>query len=277
MSFEQPVGIAGVGLIGGSIALRAREAGLRVAGFDRDSRANVRAFVDIAAASLEDLAMRSGTLVLALPLDATLEAIDVLRRMEPKASLILDVASVKRPVVERARGWRRFVATHPIAGSERTGAAHARADLFEGRTWTYVPAAAGDESQTGAARSFIEAMGGRPIEIGEEEHDRMLALSSHLPQVVASVLGAVLAEREIRPELAGPGLASTLRLAGSPWPLWETILRANGAVLAPAVRDVAERLAQVADELTAGELQRTASSFESANRAYEKLARENAK
>ncbi len=270
MSFGVPLGIAGVGLIGGSIALRAKRRGIAVVGLDRDPVA--AALADSAAPSLEELASRCRTLVLALPIDETLQAIEALRaRTFPQLELVLDVASVKVPVMQRASAWALFAGTHPIAGAERGGAAHAREDLFSGRVWTYVPR---DAARDAAVCAFIETMGSRPFAIDAEQHDRALALTSHLPQLISTALGSMLEESGVRAELGGPGLASTLRLAGSPWGLWETILRANAPAIGEAAREFAGRLAALTEELAAGELPCTASSFESANRAYEKFARE---
>jgi len=259
------LGIAGVGLIGGSIALRARERGIKVIGLD--AQPGNAGLVDRYVDSLEALADASATIVIALPLDATLEAIDVLRRAaHPKLRLVLDVTSVKVPVVERSGGWDIFIATHPIAGAEGSGPRAARSDLFVDRVWTYVPA---DPARDAAVRSFINMMGARPLAIDPAEHDRSLALTSHLPQVVVAALAALLHDRDPSPELAGPGLASTLRLAGSSWELWEPILAANASSLAPALRELGERLTTVAGELEAGTLLLTASYFKSAREAYE--------
>lgn len=265
MSFGVPLGIAGVGLIGGSIALRAREAGIEVIGFDRD--AQCAALLDRRADSLAALADRCRTIVLALPLDATLDAIASLRdRRNGQVTLVLDVASVKVPIALAAAGWQIFVPTHPIAGAEQSGPSAARSDLFVDRVWTYV---ATDRSRDDAVRAFIEGMGARPLPVDAAEHDRVLALTSHLPQVVACALAAMLAERELPSSLAGPGLASTLRLAGSPWGLWEPILRANSAAVALGLRELAQRLQGVADDLEGGTLQRTASYFRSAGAGFD--------
>lgn len=265
MSFGVPLGIAGVGLIGGSIALRARGRGIEVIGFDRDAACT--ALIDRRVDSLEALAEVSRTLVLALPVDATLHAIAALReRPAGPLELVLDVASVKNPIVRSAADWQIFAPTHPIAGAEQSGAAAARGDLFVERVWTYVPT---DRARDAAVRGFIEEMGARPFPIDAGEHDRVLALTSHLPQVVVCALAAMLEERDLPAALAGPGLASTLRLAGSPWELWEPILRANSAAVAQALRELAGRLQGVADDLEAGTLRRTASNFRSARAAFD--------
>jgi prephenate dehydrogenase len=170
------------------------------------------------------------------------------------------------PVVERTAGWKKFVPTHPIAGAEQRGPSAARKDLFENRVWTYVPQ--GDERDA-AVRSFIEAMGARAFPIDADSHDRTLALTSHLPQVVVSALAALLSERAVTADLAGSGLASTLRLAGSPWEIWEPILKANGTAIGAALRELAGRLEGLADDVEAGTLRLSASYFESARTAYD--------
>ena len=270
MSLAGPLGIAGVGLIGGSIALRARTLGVRVVGFDPDPES--RNLVDAQADSLAALAAQVQTLVLATPLDVTLAAIDALRDAPAGGPLrlVIDVASVKGPVVRRARGWAPFVATHPLAGAERSGPGAARGDLFAGRGWAFVPA---DAECNGAVRSFIEAMGARPFEVDADAHDRAVALTSHLPQIVVSTLAAALAEAGAPPDFAGPGLASTLRLAGSPWLLWEPIVRANAAGLAIALRDLGTRFGTLAEQLEAGDVSLVASYFETARASYEAFVR----
>lgn len=265
MSFGGPLGIAGVGLIGGSIALRARARGIDVVGFDRNPAGAGLAGRSVD--SLEALADGARTLVIALPLDATLEAIRILReRVGRDVALVLDVASVKEPVARTAGDWRVFVPTHPIAGTEQSGPAAAREDLFVDRVWTYVPT---DPARDRAVRDFIETMGARPLPIAAREHDEVLALTSHLPQVVVCALAAMLNEHGVPAELAGSGLASTLRLAGSPWELWEPILRANAGSVGQALRELAGRLQGVAEDLEAGTPGRTASYFRDARTAFE--------
>lgn len=269
MSVAAPLGIAGVGLIGGSIALRARALDVRVVGFDPDPAGG--ALVDASADSLAALAAQVQTLILAMPLHATLAAIDELRRLPAEGlRFVFDVASVKGPVVRRARDWTAFVATHPLAGAERSGPGAARADLFSGRSWAYVPA---DAPRDTAVRSFITAMGARPFEVDADAHDRAVALTSHLPQIVVSTLAAALGDAGAPPEFAGPGLASTLRLAGSPWPLWEPIIRANALTLAVALQDLGKRFGTLAEQLEAGDVTLMASYFETARASYEAFVR----
>jgi prephenate dehydrogenase len=250
------IGIAGVGLIGGSVALRAVELGWPVSIFEPDARhrsiACERLGAVAVAASFAELAERSETLVLAAPLDATLAQIADLQRDFPTGlRVVLDTASVKTPVARAAVGLATFVGSHPLAGSERSGPLAARADLFAERLWSYDSAAAPGPSAR--ARDFIAAMGARPVSIASDDHDRVVALTSHLPQVLSSVLAAHLAsgaERDPRVvDFCGTGIRSMLRLAGSSWPLWNAVLRANAVPLAQEVRQLAAILSVVAESL----------------------------
>ncbi len=247
------VGIAGTGLIGASIGLRARETGDRVVGWDPHApnlaSAHRRGAIEEPVASFRDLADGVDVLVLAAPPDSVSEALALLARDPGTATLVLDVASVKARIARAGRGVRTFVATHPIAGSHASGPGAADARLFEGRSWAYDPGAA--SASVVSALAFIERMGGVPIAIDPDEHDRIVAATSHLPQLVSAALGARFGEpgRARALDLSGPGLASMLRLAGSSWPLWETILAANAENVARELRSFADVLAGAARAL----------------------------
>jgi len=250
------IGISGVGLIGGSIARRAATAGWTVGVFDVDGDharyACERLGATFTVPSFAELAACSDVLVLAAPLDATLAQLAELASAPPShLALILDVASVKVPVARAGAALESFVATHPIAGSERSGPAAARADLFEGRVWSYdAEAVAGTRAR---AVSFIEAMGARPVAIASHEHDRIVALTSHLPQLVAVALGAQLGSRlddsDSVAAFCGTGMQSMLRLAGSSWSVWEAVLRANARPVAQEVRTLGNILSDIAEAL----------------------------
>ncbi len=248
--------------------LRARQLGWSVGVFEivpeHRRIALERLGASFAADSLPALAARCEMLALCAPLEATLAALAALAQpvlpgglAEPPAGrglatpeLVVDVASVKLPPARAGAALPAYVPTHPIAGSERSGPAAARADLFLGRVWTYDPAAAA-ASRARAVR-FIEAMGAIPMPIASAEHDRIVALTSHLPQLLSVALGAALDPRLRQPEfiaLSGTGLRSMLRLAGSSWTVWEAVLRANSSALAQEVRGLADILTGVANAL----------------------------
>jgi prephenate dehydrogenase len=248
------IGLFGVGLIGGSIGMRARANGARVLGYDRDPAALAQAHacgaID-AAASEDELTQLADVLILAAHLEPTLEKLAALRReYRPRATLVMDVASVKVPVVAAARGLANFVATHPLAGSERAGARAARADLFEGRSWPYVPS--GEERLDRHAREFIAALGGVPFALSAEEHDRAVGLTSHLPQLLAVAYARLMRDRDVDERLCGPVARELLRISKMSFAMWRDILRANARNIDPGLRELSAALISAADSLESG-------------------------
>jgi prephenate dehydrogenase len=272
------LGIAGVGLIGGSIALRAHAAGATVIGFDHDPDALRAALaagaLDATAPDLTALARRCAVVAIALPVDATLAALAATPALG-QPELVFDVASVKGPVVEAARGLERFVASHPLAGRETGGFAAADGRLFEGRTWAIAPAR--DAGAQARLERLVTQFGARPLIVAAAEHDRLVAISSHLPQLLSVALGAHLAaagDADGRVyDLCGPGMQSMLRLAHSDVALWAPIAQANAGALAEALQAVAAALQATAAGLEVGDLTALAASFEDAHRAVETLER----
>jgi prephenate dehydrogenase len=258
------LGIFGVGLIGGSIGLRARRNGLEVLGYDSDraalEEARAAGAID-AIVTHDELLDRAGVLVIAAHLGATLGEIQrLLEKGGPVCALVLDVASVKAPVLAAARGVQNFVATHPMAGSERSGVGSARADLFEGRPWAYVPA--GDAQLDTRACDFIVSLGGVPLAIGAEEHDRIVAITSHVPQVFAYRYARLLREKEGNAErLCGPVARELLRIAGMNPAMWREIFSANATNIESDLRRLAAELEAAADELSADAGTRAADMF----------------
>ncbi|MFY9738509.1 MAG: prephenate dehydrogenase/arogenate dehydrogenase family protein [Candidatus Cybelea sp.] len=247
------LGIFGVGLIGGSIGLRARRDGLHVIGYDSDPSAlegaRVAGAID-AVESFDELPLRTDVLVLAAPLTATLSEIERLREQrDTVCMLMLDVASVKTPVVAAAHGLKNFVATHPMAGSERSGASNARGDLFDGRPWAYVPTR--DAQLDARACNFIESLGALPLAIGAEDHDRIVAITSHAPQIVAYRYTRLLQEERGAERLCGPVARELLRIASMDPVMWREILSANATNVERDLRRLAAELELAADELAA--------------------------
>ena len=212
--------------------------------------------------------------MLAGPVEATVAQLGELASLRPGPSAVFDVASVKAPVTAAAAAAaiENFVATHPIAGSERSGPAAARADLFAGRTWTYDPSA--NPQALRVVLETVQALGARPFAIGSAEHDRTIALTSHLPQILSVALGSALEERldelQVR-ELCGTGMRSMLRLSDSSWAMWRAVLAANSVSLAQEVRRLAAILGEAAGALETGESDRLRDRFSSAARAVNRL------
>ncbi|MBV9333701.1 MAG: prephenate dehydrogenase/arogenate dehydrogenase family protein [Candidatus Eremiobacteraeota bacterium] len=239
------VGVFGVGAIGGSIGLRARQNGMRVIGADCDS-AVLEAAREVGAIddSLtgDELGKIVNVLVLAPHVGSTLQEIERLKSESGSMpELIVDIASVKMPVVRAASGLANFVATHPMAGTERSGVRAARGDLFEGRTWAYVPS--GDQALDERARTFIESMGAVPFAISAEGHDRAVAIASHVPQIVAWCYATLLRDQGPNAEkLCGPVARELLRISGMSSAMWRDILSANADNIEPNLRNLVKAL-----------------------------------
>jgi prephenate dehydrogenase len=235
------IAVAGLGLIGGSLALALSRRGYRVLGVDRPGplRRARRARAIEGAARLEAALERARVLVLAAPPAANLRLLRRVARLAPGA-VVTDVTSVKRPIAAEAGrlGLRGFVGGHPMAGSEGSGFGAASADLFRGQPWIVVPGA--PPAALRRVLRLVRDVGAHPVVIGAEHHDRVVARISHLPQLVAwALLAAARADPATRRrlQLAGPGFRDMTRLARSPRPLWREILRANRDEVETALRD----------------------------------------
>ena len=225
--------IAGLGLIGGSLGMALRRHGWRVAFYDPavsldDARAAGAA--DDRAETLE-----GDLVVLAAPAGA---AIDLLRSLAGRQGVVTSVASTMAPLVAAATDLH-FVAGHPFAGSEQRGLAAADPDLFTGRPWFV-------EREEPLVMSMIRAAGGEPVVVDPDEHDRIMALTSHLPQVVATALASLL--DGIDPRFVGTGARSMLRLAGSSSDVWQPILEQNEANISAAAEELWNAMRRIGPE-----------------------------
>jgi prephenate dehydrogenase len=242
------VRIVGSGLIGTSIGLGLALKGVGVSMKDLDARAQGLA---------EDLIKNPSNLpvdlvVFATPIGALNSVINGEFEANPKAAFI-DIGSVKSKVkVEVSTSslpLNRFLPTHPMAGREVGGAESARADLFQGRPWI-VDAQGVDGDVVEKASELIELLGGHKIDLDSSEHDKAVALVSHLPQLVASLLAKQLTGGEERwLDLAGAGLRDTTRIAGSDSKLWREIVTANSQALTPLLQSLKTDLAKLIESL----------------------------
>ena len=251
------LGILGTGLIGASIGLRARELGWTVLGCDARG-ANAQAAMARGAIDWimleDDLIAQADVLVIAVPPRATVEVLGRLAQQPPtRAELVLDVASVKQPVVEAGAGVKNFVASHPMAGRERSGPEAADATLFDERPWAYV--SSGDAALDERLTTFVTSLGGKPFAIEAELHDRTVALTSHLPQLVAFAFVDRLLDvpDHVREGLTGPVAGELRRIGASDRALWSEIFALNRDDLAGQARALAATLNAAADALDQGD------------------------
>ncbi len=258
------VAIIGVGLIGGSIGLAARERlGASVTGFDSSeealSAAVRRGAVDRAAASVPDAVADAEAVFVAVPVRALGEAVGLALDSCPSECVVTDVGSTKRSVVA-GHGDARFVGGHPLAGAETTGVEHARPDLFEGATWYLTPTATTSGVLYERLYRLLHSLGARPAAIDPDTHDAILATVSHLPHVLANVLvaqaaGALEAGEERLPA-TGPSFRDATRVAGAASEIWTDIYLFNRDALVRAIEETIMRLREVSDALTAADAAR---------------------
>jgi prephenate dehydrogenase len=260
------VAVAGLGLIGGSIALAY---GAR--GWDRERAARDaarRVGID-ARDSLAEALEGAEVVFAAVPTAETPRALIEISAAAPGA-LLTDTASLKRPIVAAARELRagtHFVAGHPMAGSHRRGVEFASAELFRGRPWALCRTARTDDEALSRISALVRTLHARPVPIEAEAHDRLMTWVSHLPLAVASALtGAAFAGAgEALPSLAGPGLLDTTRVASHPTSLALELALANPAALADAIDAVGGRLQTLASALRRGDEAAVRAFFEEAS------------
>jgi prephenate dehydrogenase len=255
------IAIVGVGLIGGSIGLAARErAGAEVVGYDPgdgvldaalEAGALDRAAPD-AAAALED----AEAAFVAAPVGALPAAVRAALAAAGEDCVVTDVGSTKRAVVDAVQD-ERFIGGHPLAGAANAGVRHARAELFEGATWYLTPTASTRGTLYERLHRLLSSFGARPAALDAETHDRMLATVSHLPHVLANVLvgqaARALSEEGERLPATGPSFRDITRVAGANTAIWRDIYLANADALIAAIDDASERLAEVRATLAAGD------------------------
>ncbi len=247
----------GVGLIGGSIGLAARERieGVEVTGFGRSTErlrlAQALGAIDRPAESFEDALEAAEVCICAAPVGALPEQISAALAAAGPDCAVTDVGSVKRGLVE-AFADERFVGGHPMAGAETAGVEHARPDLFEGATWYLTPSRTSSGVLYERLHRLIIALGARPAAIDADSHDRMLASISHLPHVLANVLVAQAAGRGELPRI-GPSFRDATRVAGANTDVWADIYLANRAAIADEIDAAVSRLEAIAGELRAGD------------------------
>jgi len=230
---SKSVRIVGAGLIGTSIGLALKAAGASIQFVDVDASAEFLAndLVKSKKVQAPDL------VIIATPPSAFKVSVERESTLNPQA-ILMDIGSVKiKPLVEVSsiEGLlSRFCGTHPMAGREVSGAVSARADLFSDRAWIITPTPETSEAAKQIVLEVIAVCGAQVVEMSAQDHDEQVALISHLPQTISSLLAAQLSNSNPQAlALAGGGLRDTVRIAGSDPKLWGEILAANEAALLP--------------------------------------------
>jgi prephenate dehydrogenase len=256
------VAVLGVGLIGGSIGLAARQRlGAEVVGYGRTPATLERAVelgvLDRAAGSVAEACEGADVVFCAGPVAALPgQAREALAAGSPE-TVVSDVGSTKGELVEALGDDERFIGGHPLAGAETAGVENARADLFAGARWYLTPTDRSSGVLYDRLQRLVSELGARPQAIDPDAHDRLMATISHLPHVVANALAAEAAaelsrDSERLPEV-GPSFRDTTRVAGSNPAIWADIFASNRAAVADSVEAVARRLGEAAELIRSGD------------------------
>ena len=257
------VAIFGVGLIGGSFGLALRDAGFTGEILGVSSAGTIAKAVELravdAGVTADEACRRADLLYLSQPIGRIM---DTLRHIHPKeGALVTDAGSTKNQIVRTAHEHLRtgqFLGAHPMAGKETRGVESADARLFAGRPYVLTPADPA-ELETPIARDFLgwlQKMGAKTLVLGAEEHDYLVAYSSHLPQLASTALAAMIAESA--PDaaaVAGPGLVDATRLALSSYDLWRDILATNPDAVEEALNAMIGKLEHLRDNLRSREME----------------------
>jgi prephenate dehydrogenase len=261
------VAVLGVGLIGGSIGLAARQRlGCEVVGWGPNRPTLDRAIeleaVDEAAVTVEEACAGAEAVFCAAPVSVLPELVGAALAASGPETVVSDAGSTKRQLAAAYGEDERFIGGHPLAGAETAGVGNARADLFEGARWYLTPTESSSDVLYDRLQRTIAGLGARPQAIEAEAHDRLMATVSHLPHVLANVLAAQAAaeltrDSERLPEV-GPSFRDATRVAGSNPSVWADIFSTNGGAVAAAIDGAIARLREARELIVSGQPEATA-------------------
>ena len=274
--------IFGVGLIGGSFALAARQAGIaeRITGCG-DKRF-LQAALDLKVIDGVDESFSSDEvsdadlIYLAAPVSAIVDFLKSHGKRLKAGAIITDAGSVKREICQVAREVLpenvHFVGGHPMAGSHRVGVEFASADLFRNAPYAIIDDGNSNEATEKVIR-IVEAIGSRVVKLTAEQHDQIAALISHAPQLISTALANVVAKQADATalKLAGSGFSDMTRLARSSWSIWEDIVAANRESIVSALSRVIIELQEMRDRMENGQLEKIGEAFHTANEFLREL------
>jgi prephenate dehydrogenase len=254
--------IVGTGLIGTSVGLAAKQTGVaHVAGFDPDSQAlrvaQERGAVDLAAATPAEAVADAELVIVAAPVaDLSARVLEVLE-LVGEACAVTDVGSTKSAVCAAAADDNRFIGGHPVCGSETSGPEYASADIFAGATWFLTPQAGTEPDRYRMLHGFVASLGALPVAIDAAAHDRLVALTSHLPHALSNLLvnqaGSTRVEGHEPLASAGGSLRDMTRVAGANPRIWVDIFLENADPLREALAEHRRLIEQLEEALASGD------------------------
>jgi prephenate dehydrogenase len=268
--------VVGTGLLGTSVALAAARGGTRCRGFDSEAAVLEQAAARGAmepASSLAEAVADAELVVVAVPVGTAPAVVREVLEAVGDEAVVTDVASTKRTLASVADP--RFVPGHPVAGGATGGPTRAAADLFDAATWFLTPTEASAPESVALVERFVASLGARAVSTGAEEHDRLLALTSHLPHALANLLMLRVAEAAAEDDaplaFAGASLREMTRLAGANAAVWSDIFLGNADEIAAALSRFRESLDELEQSLSAGDRGQIEETIATAAAARERL------
>jgi prephenate dehydrogenase len=254
---EETVVIIGVGLIGGSLAaaLRQRKLARRVIGVGRDAgrleQARTLGLIDLGLTDLAEAASMADVMVFCTPVDRVAEGVRIAAAHVHPGTLLTDAGSVKQPICEAVADVPGFIGSHPIAGSHRQGMDAANSELFDGRMCVLTPLPSSEAAQLQRLDRLWRSVGMRTVQMSPSDHDQALAMTSHLPHLVASALAGTLSPQNRL--LTGTGFRDSTRIAAGDPELWCGILLQNAEQVCAGIEAIRGRLDSFQAALSAGD------------------------
>ena len=253
--------VIGTGLIGASVGLAAKRRGATVVGYDADQAtmetAVGRGAADEVARGLPEALDRAELAVVAVPVGQLAAQVRAALEASGDGCTVTDVGSTKAAVCAAAGGSARFIGGHPVCGSEARGPEHANAELFDGATWFLSPLAQSEPARYRLVHGFVAELGATPVAVDPVAHDRLVALTSHLPHVLANVLvnqaGAMRIDGHEPLSSAGGSLRDMTRVAGANPRIWVDIFLENAGPLRAALAEHRRSVEQVEAALDSGD------------------------
>ncbi len=260
--FVKTMLVVGVGLLGGSIAAAAKERQLaeRIIGVGRSKQRIDQAveagILDTGTTDLEMAANQADLIIFCTPVDCIAQGMISIHPHLRDDCLVTDVGSTKKEICQQidnalGKGKHQFVGSHPLAGSEKTGFEHSSPQLFEQAAVVITPQSETSEFRTNFLVRFWAALGAKTYLMSPENHDKTLAMTSHLPHLVASALAATVKEKDL--PLAATGYADTTRIAAGDPELWTSIFLQNSTAMLEAAEEFQQQLTAMIDAIRQGE------------------------
>lgn len=257
MTLEGPVLVVGAGLLGTSIALALRRRGIDVALRDVSAE-NLRIATAVGAANVDADAVRPQLVVVAVPPDHL--AAEIAAALRSTDAVVTDVGSVKGAPLDATRALvgsealARYVGSHPMAGSERSGPFAASEALFDGRPWALTPHETADPHSVEVVNDLALLCGATPVTFSPDEHDQAVARTSHLPHLLAALVAGRLTDApRSHLALSGQGVRDVTRVAAGDAALWQQIISANTTALTALLRDVRDDVETLIAALASGD------------------------